>query len=101
MKPTYCWRCQMVIPMLDEREWEQMEPLLRSHISEVKNLRASEGISLAAARKKVSRQACDRFKALTGFEETNAESIWHHRRSLYGRNCPKCGKPFRTPQARY
>lgn len=87
--------------MLDEKEWEEMGPLLRSHIEEIKNLRAAEGLSLAEARKKVSTHACDRFKELTGFEETNAEAIWHHRRALYGRDCPKCGKPFRTPEARY
>jgi hypothetical protein len=101
MKPTYCWRCQMVIPMLDESEWAEMEPLLCSHITEIKSLRAAEGLSLAEARMKVSKHACERYRKITGFEESNAEAIWHHRRALYGCDCPKCGKPFRTPAAHY
>lgn len=43
----------------------------------------------------------DRYREITGFDETNINAVHHHRLSLYGDPCPACGKPFRTPQARY
>ena len=43
----------------------------------------------------------ERYRNITGFDETNINAVYHHRLSLYGTPCPACGKPFRTPQARY
>jgi hypothetical protein len=91
----------MVIPMLDEKEWSEIEPLLGRHIETIRSIRAAGGLSLAEARKKAVNPACQRYKEITGFDETNGDAIWHHRRSLYGQDCPKCGKPLRTPRASY
>lgn len=41
------------------------------------------------------------YHELTGFEETNANAILHHRLALYGPACAHCGKPLRTPRARF
>ena len=86
--------------MLDEQEWETISPLLSAHIAEIKRLR-QEGRSLQDAMKKASKDACDFFQKMTGFEETNVNAIWHHRRSLFGPDCPACGKPYRTPKASF
>jgi hypothetical protein len=42
-----------------------------------------------------------RYFELTGFEETVANAIFHHVITQHGRPCPNCGKPLRTPRARW
>jgi hypothetical protein len=40
------------------------------------------------------------YERTTGLHETNINAVWHHKLSLYGPPCPKCGKPLRSPQAK-
>ncbi len=47
------------------------------------------------------KEVLDYYNDLTGFGETNANSIMHHRISQYGPDCKKCGKPYRTPKATF
>jgi len=42
----------------------------------------------------------DEYERITGRRETNPNAIFHHRFSIYGPPCFKCGKPLRTPRAR-
>lgn len=72
------------MPMLDEREWATIFPLLQ-----------------AGAQVGEKQSALEAYFRLTGFRETNFNAIWHHRRSLYGPCCNHCGKPLRTPRARW
>jgi hypothetical protein len=44
---------------------------------------------------------CDAYKEMTGFAETNANAVMHHRISLCGPICRACGRPFRTPKASF
>lgn len=81
---VYCWRCQLDMPMLDEAEWQEIASLMNGAMnSEFRDL------------------ALDRFRQLTGHHETNINAIWHHRISLYGQPCGNCGKPLRTPKAKW
>ena len=41
------------------------------------------------------------YRDMTGFEETNPDALWHHRVSIFGPPCSRCGKPLRTPRARH
>jgi hypothetical protein len=41
------------------------------------------------------------YQLFTGVPETNANAVWHHVASQYGPPCPHCGKPLRTPVARW
>lgn len=41
------------------------------------------------------------YERITGFRETNLNAVFHHRLSVYGPPCRHCGKPLRTPQARF
>jgi hypothetical protein len=83
-KLLYCWRCKMDIPMLDESEWEYVRP--REPADDQEAFR---------------REALERYFELTGFRETNIAALFHHRLALYGPPCQTCGKPLRTPRARW
>ncbi|MGF7170299.1 hypothetical protein FHS91_001976 [Sphingobium xanthum] len=72
------------MPMLDDREWATIFPLLQ-----------------AGAQAGEKQPALEAYFRLTGFRETNFNAIWHHRRSLYGPCCKHCGRPLRTSRARW
>lgn len=96
--PLYCWRCRTVIPMLDEDEWAQVAERLSRLVGDLKRLRQERSIPLSEATKLAGAGALRRFRELTGYEETNVNALWHHRRSLFGPPCDACGKPLRTPR---
>ncbi|MFZ2988353.1 hypothetical protein [Ideonella sp.] len=101
-KTIYCWRCRVDIPMLTEEEWETVAPSLANAVAQIKQYRDAHGCSLAEARAKgFGRQALVAYEQITGFKETNPDALFHHRLSIYGPPCHACGKPLRTPQARY
>lgn len=98
----YCWRCDKVVPMLDEEEWVLVESALRGAISEIQSYRATHDVSLSEAmRQGYGQKALALYLELTGFSETNADALWHHRISDYGLPCVACGKPLRTPHASF
>ena len=101
MKKYYCWRCEMVVPMLEEHEWEVMEPLLKDQIKKVKNYRAEHGVGIRSAIENVFKPATDKYFEFTGLKEKNHNAIWHHRLANFGKECPECGHLFRTPRASY
>jgi len=72
------------MPMLDEQEY------LRVTSSRAK------GVSLRDSLVPVMAE----YERVTGYKETNPNAIYHHRLSLYGSPCKKCGKPLRTPKAK-
>jgi len=101
-KVLYCWRCKMDIPMLEEHEWEQVLPPGHQGIEEMERYRRSHGCSVAGAKDAVyGKGALARYFEITGFRETDIGALWHHRLSLYGPACRVCGKPLRTPRARW
>ncbi len=101
MRLLWCWRCKMEIPMLDEDEWAQMAPLLRKDIARIKAYLLEHRATLQDAIAVLAQRALAEYERMTGFHETNANALWHHRLSLYGPDCRHCGKPLRTPQARH
>jgi hypothetical protein len=100
-KTIYCWRCRTEVPMLDEEEWAEVQPLLSNAIEQIKRYRETHGVSLSEANEKgYGGEALERYFQITGFRETNANALWHHRLSDFGPSCGACGKPLRTPHAR-
>ena len=83
MKVQWCWRCKMDIPMLDEEEWAQV---MASRTSD-------------AGKHNMLQAILSEYNRLTAFGETNPSAVWHHRISIYGPPCPRCGKVLRTPVA--
>ncbi len=81
MKLLWCWRCKAQMAMLDEAEFS---------IVASKRGTGGEGYGSVLAE----------YERITGYKETNAAAIWHHRLALYGPPCKSCGKPLRTPRAK-
>ncbi len=87
--------------MLDEREWQEVVPLLTKGIEQIKQYRIDHGVSLAEAKHAVYGDgALQRYFEITGFRETNVNALWHHRLAMFGPPCSVCGKPLRTARAK-
>jgi hypothetical protein len=92
----------MDIPMLEEHEWKEVSASLANAIQQIKDYRTEHNVSLAEAREfGYGRTALDRYFEITGFRETNADALWHHRVSLFGPPCTACKTLLRTPFANY
>lgn len=101
MKWLWCWRCKTEMPMLDEQEYAEILALYSAGMQSVKDYRtktsaALEDIAIAES----FAPLLARYKEITGFTETNRYAVMHHRLSLYGPPCSKCGRPLRTPKAK-
>jgi hypothetical protein len=98
----YCWRCKADIPMLDEAEWQQILPSLMRGLIQIKEYRQRHGASLTEAKEKVyGAGALEKYFEITGYRETNINALWHHRLCMFGPPCSLCGKPLRTPRAKF
>lgn len=76
--------------MLNEDEWELIEPLLQSDLKAIQTLRAEKRLSLREALNQCESQACERFYELFGFRKSNRDAIWHHGLPLHGGECASC-----------
>lgn len=91
MKLLWCWRCKMEIPMLDEDEYQLVTA---KH-------GPKSGDNLTDGSQSFHGPVLHEYERITGFHETNASAVYHHRLSLYGPPCSACRKPLRTPQAKF
>lgn len=82
----------MAVPMLNEVEFAIARELYR------KGFRNKPDTSEMNAR---FNELLEYYNKLTGFNETSANAIMHHRVENYGADCPNCCKPLRTKLARY
>ena len=99
MRLLYCWRCRCEIPMLDELEYASFIDEVFLQPSRLSNDCAPE--QAYHIRQQARSSALDLYFRLTGVRETNVNAIYHHRLSLYGPPCAWCGKPLRTPKAKF
>lgn len=89
--------------MLDESEWAEIQPLLLGAIEGLREYRQRHpGASMVEYQQQAhGPTALKRYFELTGLQETNINAIWHHRAADFGAPCHSCGKPLRTPKARF
>jgi hypothetical protein len=88
--------------MLTEEEWTAVAPHLTNMIEEVKAYRLEHDCSLAEAKQNgLGKRALELYGQITGVKESNPNALFHHRLSIYGPPCHACGKPLRTPVARF
>lgn len=99
-KTIYCWRCNIDVPMLTEDEWKLVD--VKTMLEQIKQYRKETGASLVEAyRSNTDLPALVAYERITGFRETDANALMHHRLKLYGPACDACGKPLRTPIASF
>jgi hypothetical protein len=98
----YCWRCRIDVPMLSDSEFDQLNVDGGKYVRELRDQRELTGLSRADLFNSgwLPSILVD-YKRLTGVHETNFNSIWHHKTSIYGPPCIHCGKVLRTPQASF
>lgn len=101
MQWLWCWRCKTEMPMLDDQEFAVIASLHRLGIQSVKEYREETGAPLehVPLAKRFDAMLA-RYEEMTGYKETNPNAVWHHRLSLYGPPCNRCGKPLRSPNAK-
>ena len=115
MRILWCWRCRMALPMLDDDEWATV---MQAHRASHDDPGEAIAILNQEARRRglapVSPPPADAdllerrlyhltagYTLFTGEPETVANAVWHHVASQYGPPCEHCGKPLRTPRARW
>ncbi|WP_291134350.1 hypothetical protein [Flavobacterium sp. UBA7663] len=106
MENKFCWRCNGEVKMLNDEEFE----LCRNAWfhgkqvvdSELKKRNIENYIWLEEIETfEQYRYLLEMYQIITGEYEPNPLAIMHHQISQFGKDCPNCGKPFRTPKARY
>lgn len=99
---AYCFRTGRVTALLDDEEWAELEPFARNVIKGVQDYRRQTGASMDEALQlnPNGKAALDKYRELTGEDVNHTNDLWVVRLSRYGRHCPKCQKPFRTPNAK-
>jgi len=101
MKQMYCWRCKCTVPMLDEEEFAHLDRVYQDCAKAVIQYRKDHRVSLTQTPVADLFQAAHRcYEQLTGTTGVATEELLKHRIALYGRPCPQCAKPLRTPKAR-
>jgi len=88
------------MPMLDDEEWQLVAAAFAGPGQVMKVHREKPGISLEQARREANSEALALYREFTGLEETNPNALWHHRISMYGPPCSRCGRVLRTPVAK-
>ena len=78
------------MPMLDEDEFNLV----------LSKFGPKAGGTIAERAERFQGPMLDEYERITGFAETNFNALYHHRLSLYGPPCSKCGKPLRSPKAK-
>ena len=101
MKQLWCWRCKIVVPMLDENEFQAVNDVYRKCIVAVQEERTRWNRPLKDVAPDAFAPVLAAYFEQTGFEETNPNAVLHHRLALYGPPCHACEKPFRTPEASF
>lgn len=97
---TYAYKVGKMAFLLDETEWQALEPLLRNRLKNIIAYRDAHKVSLNEAVKCSGREALYAYEKLTGVRLDHPDELWGLRMKDYGAICPKCSRPFRSPRAK-
>lgn len=101
MKHCYCWRCQFVVPMLDEREYADIHGLFVKCMQDIATVvRNAKETPPATSIYELMKPVRDAYESMSGWKDMHHNAIMHHRLALLGPDCVQCGKPLRTPRAK-
>ncbi len=88
--------------MLDEDEFAIISKLYSEGIRAAKDFRQQHNLPLGECSiNERFRPVREEYERITGWKDMHQNAIIHHRLSDFGVPCPVCGKPFRTPKARF
>lgn len=99
-RTLYSYQIGKKVPLLTDEEYEPVARALTNRIREIQAYRKEHGCSIEEARPNVSSEAMDLYERMTGYRLDHPEMLFAVRLSSYGRPCPECAKPFRTPRAK-
>ena len=97
----YNHHLQRAVPLLTDEEFEPIGEALRNRIRQIQEYREKHNCPIGEARAHSADEAMDFYEDLTGVRLDHPDQLYKVRLSDFGLPCPRCGKPFRTPQAKY
>lgn len=98
---TYSWKLKRRLPMLSDEEFGPIDAALRNRIERMQQYRRTHPhSSLTEAAEHCCDDALDFYEKLSGVRLARPDDLYWVQLSRYGRLCPNCGKPFRTPRAK-
>jgi hypothetical protein len=96
----YSFKLRRELPLLSDDEYRPIAQALTNRIEGIKAYRQQHGVSLAEAKRHSCDDALDHYERLTGIRLSDPDELYWVQLSRYGRICPECRKPFRTPKAK-
>jgi len=98
----YNYQLKRKVPLLDVEQWQSIENLLTGRLESILAYRKATGCSLEEAQKTdpIGQEALQAYHEMSGQRLDHPDHLYAVRLSKFGRPCPRCEKPFRTPKAR-
>ncbi|MCG8563408.1 MAG: hypothetical protein MI824_26755 [Hyphomicrobiales bacterium] len=98
----YHHKLKKCVPLLTEAEFKSITPHLQSYLNEMRKYKRTRGWPAEAARayQDAGEKAMDAYEEIAGERLDHPEQLFTVRLAHFGRLCPECGKPFRTPHAK-
>jgi hypothetical protein len=96
----YSFKLKCEVPLLSDDEYRPIAHALAQRMAAIRSYRLQHNVTLEEARRCANSDALDYYERLTGIRLAHPEELYAVRLSDYGRPCPQCGKPFRTPKAK-
>lgn len=99
-RTLYSYQLRKEAPLLTDAEYEPVARALDDRVRQIKAYRKEHKCSLEEASAKASSEAMDLYEQMTSCRLDHPDMLYAVRLSSYGRPCPECAKPFRTPRAK-
>lgn len=96
----YSYRLRRSVALLSRDEYAPIAEALRSRVQQIMAYRKEHGVGLDEARRCTSSNALALYESLTGIKLGHPEELYVVQQHIYGKLCPECQRPFRTPRAK-
>ena len=96
----YSYKLKREVPLLTDEEYEPINRALRDGHRQILVYRRKHGCSVEEAKIGARQGALELYERVTGWRLERPDMLYHVKLSAYGRPCPECGNPFRTPRAK-